>query len=463
MRLRTSFLKRRVNGDLAFRYQAAGLTSHAGLELLRRFCVAIDLKDLLRRKLSHRLPRSDFGNVSLVLLLIAMLVSGARRIYQLGYLESDPVVARFGGLSRLPSVRSLSRWLGRCEDPAVDALAQANGEITSAAIQALKLKTLTVDVDGSVVSTGLTVESARRGFNPHHRKVPSYYPITAYEARSGLILRCQNRPGNVHDGKASLEFLDALIAQIEDTLPARPAIEMRMDGAFFRQDVLNHLEAARVGYAIKVPFYRWLGLKDAVAARQRWRRIDAKLSYFEIKPWIEPWQRRLRVIVYRKKVAHETRKNFQLDLFDPDDGHYEYSAVTTNLGLTGDSLWQFMAGRGTHEQAYAELKSGFAFDAVPSQRYAANGAWQQLNIMAFNLVRRFQMAAVAEKRATSGKRRTVFKFHTIRTLRYQCFSRAGVLTRPAGRQTLDVGTAPLVQGFFKRVENRLLTPIQQAN
>ena len=135
MRLRTSFLKRRVNGDLTLRYQAAGLTSHAGLELLRRFCVAIDLKDLLRRKLSHRLPRSDFGNVSLVLLLIAMLVSGARRIHQLGYLESDPVVARFGGLSRLPSVRSLSRWLGRCEDPAVDALAQANGEITSAAIQ----------------------------------------------------------------------------------------------------------------------------------------------------------------------------------------------------------------------------------------------------------------------------------------------------------------------------------------
>ncbi len=457
MRLRTSLLKRRVNGDLMLRYQAAGLTSYAGLELLRRFCATVGVKDLLRRKLSNRLPRSDFSSVSLVMLLIAMLVSGARRVHQLGYLESDPVVARFSGLARLPSVRSLSRWLGRCEDPAVEALAEANAEITSAAVQALKLKTLTVDVDGSVVSTGLTVESARRGFNPHHRKVPSYYPITAYEARSGLILRCQNRPGNVHDGKASLEFLDALITQIEDALPARPDIEMRMDGAFFRQDVLDHLGAAQAGYAIKVPFYRWLGLKEAVAARQRWRRIDAKLSYFEIDRWIESWQRRQRVIIYRKKVAHETRKNFQLDLFDPDDGHYEYSAVTTNLGISGGSLWQFMAGRGTHEQAYAELKSGFAFDAVPSQSYAANSAWQQLNIIAFNLVRRFQMAALAEKRTTNQKRRTVFKFSTIRTLRYQCFSRAGVLTRPGGRQTLDIGTAPLVRSFFERVERRLLT------
>lgn len=32
----------------------------------------------------------------------------------------------------------------------------------------------------------------------------------------------------------------------------------------------------------------------------------------------------------RRRVSHVTAKNFQLDLFDPDDGDYEYSAVTTN-------------------------------------------------------------------------------------------------------------------------------------
>jgi glycoprotein 2-beta-D-xylosyltransferase len=32
-------------------------------------------------------------------------------------------------------------------------------------------------------------------------------------------------------------------------------------------------------------------------------------------------------VIYRKRVSHESRrKNFQLDLFDPDDGHFEYSA-----------------------------------------------------------------------------------------------------------------------------------------
>jgi hypothetical protein len=38
----------------------------------------------------------------------------------------------------------------------------------------------------------------------------------------------------------------------------------------------------------------------------------------------------VRVVVYRKHVSHRTRKNFQLALFHPDDGHYEYSAIATN-------------------------------------------------------------------------------------------------------------------------------------
>lgn len=41
---------------------------------------------------------------------------------------------------------------------------------------------------------------------------------------------------------------------------------MRMDGAFFREDVLEVLEhTPGLGYAIKVPFYRWLGLKELIA------------------------------------------------------------------------------------------------------------------------------------------------------------------------------------------------------
>jgi len=38
---------------------------------------------------------------------------------------------------------------------------------------------------------GLDARGARRGYNPHHRKVPSYYPITAHEAQTGQSRRAQ--------------------------------------------------------------------------------------------------------------------------------------------------------------------------------------------------------------------------------------------------------------------------------
>jgi hypothetical protein len=46
----------------------------------------------------------------------------------------------------------------------------------------------------------------------------------------------------------------------------------------------------------------------------------------------------MRVVIYRKRVFHRTRKNFQLDLFDPADGYFEYSAITTNKSLNGRNL-----------------------------------------------------------------------------------------------------------------------------
>ena len=81
----------------------------------------------------------------------------------------------------------------------------------------------------------------------------------------------------------------------------------------------------------------------------------------------------MRVVVYRKRVRHQTAKNCQLDLFDPDDGYFEYSAIVTNKEVTGRTLWFFMCGRGTHERVYyTELKGGFPFDCLPTQRYHAS-------------------------------------------------------------------------------------------
>jgi hypothetical protein len=70
-------------------------------------------------------------------------------------------------------------------------------------LERLALSRLTIDVDGSVVRTGHTVAWAFRGYNPHFKKDPSYYPLLAHLAQTGHILRLKNRPGNVHDSRGA--------------------------------------------------------------------------------------------------------------------------------------------------------------------------------------------------------------------------------------------------------------------
>ena len=455
MRLRKTDLRGRVNGSLCLRFQTSGLSSYAGLELVRRYVRTLGFSERLRRTAGRRFPGTDFGVVGMLRLLLGLILVGGRRLQHLLYLEGDPVVLRFCGLRRLPSPRSVARWLSCFTRRQVEALLGLNSELVAEAIRSMKLRRLTIDVDGSIVSTGAKVLWAQRGFNPHHRKVRSYYPITAYEAQSGLILRVKNRPGNVHDGKAGVPFLRDVFRQIAETLGAGHLLEFRLDGAFFRQDVLELLDKRRAEYAIRVPFHPWLNLKPRVQANKTWTRVNATVSCFEIRHEIQPWNRRDRIVIYRKQVQHKTRKNFQLDLFDPADGHFEYSAIVTNKTLTGRSLWHFMCGRGTHEQAYGELRSGFAFDCVPSLSYGANSAWQVLSVLAFNLMRRFQAATTAPRRRRTRKRRTLYRYETIQTLRYECLHRAGIVCHPAGHATLDVGTSPAVKKRFTRIHEQL--------
>ncbi len=251
----------------------------------------------------------------------------------------------------------------------------------------------------------------------------------------------KNRSGNVHDGKASLGFLRDLWAQLAATAAAPAAVRFRMDGAFFRQDVLRWLDARGAGYAIKVPFYRWLDLQQYIRTAPTWTRVAKDISGFIVPAATTPWTRPLWVAIYRKRVAHQTAKNFQLDLFDPNDGHFEYSAITSNLDLTVANLWYFMAGRGNHEKTIGQLKTGLAFHTVPTMAYAANSAWQQLVVLTHNLLTNFQIETGAERRRRTRKHTTLPLLQTVQTLRFVLLNRKSSPYPVPGRRAPACGRA----------------------
>lgn len=452
MRRRKAEIRRRVNANLEVEFTEAGLSSYAGLELLNRYLRKIGLNGLLR---TAGLPAGgDYGSAALLRMLLGLLIVGGRRLSHVAHLKGDVVFYRFCGLQGLPGERTVSRWLKGFRADTVDVLRRLNADLTARALSLhLTCRTLTVDVDGTVLSTGKNVGWAFRGYNPHHRKVPSYFPISAYLAESGHILRLRNRPGNINDGKASITFLKGLFAQIRQTMGSDRPLRVRMDGDFFKRAVLDLLHTRKASHAIKVPFWRCLDLQSHIRKQKKWSRIEDGIDGFWTR--IHFWDRELKVAIFRKRVFHETRKNYQLDLFDPKDGTWEYSAITTDLSLGLRSLWRFMCGRGMHEKVIGELKTGLALDTIPTNHYSANSAWQQVVVLAHNLLTSFQIETGAASRPRSHKRTTHWILKSVRSLRFELINHAGRLVRPNGKTVLRLPRNLKTRNEFTRITESL--------
>ena len=453
MRLNVASLHRPVKGKLHVEFVDQALTSYSGLELLRRYLRQCDLPRRLRAACAA--TGGDYGGGRLALLVLALLYAGARRLEHLRYLGGDPLIARFCGLARIPTARTVANWLRQFSQATLAPLVQLNHDLVTDAIARLQLPRLTIDVDGTVVRTGGSVAWAFRGFNPHHRKDPSYYPLLAHLAQTGHILRLKNRPGNVHDSKQAAAFLREVIAGLRGRFGRRLPLEFRMDAAFFQRDVLRLLPARDCHYAIKVGYWSWLPLKQLAAERERWLPIAPEVTGFFHDLDVPQWNLRLRVMIYRKHVAHESPKNFQLDLFTPDDGHYEYAAVATNLALDLPALYAFICGRGAQEKTLAELKGEFALDVVPTAHYGANSAWQQLSVLAHNLARSFQLDTLATPKPRSRKRTYAYLIRSMRTLRFLLIVRAGRLARIGGRHVLRLSNNPATETLYASIDHRL--------
>jgi hypothetical protein len=378
------------------------------------------------------------------------------RLAPLRYVAHDPLFARLCERSRIPSDRTVVNWLKQFTQTSRHALVRLNRELLYEQLDKLKLPRLTIDLDGTVICTGAQVAWAARGFNPHHRKASSYYPLLAHLAQTGQVLRLKNRPGNVHDSKGAAAFVRQLIAQLRAHFGRTLALEFRMDAAFCQQKLLKLLARHNCFYAVKVPFCQWTGVKALVGTQSRWSAVAADIDCLETRLALATWGLELRVVVYRKRVHHRRPKNYQLDLFSPDDGYFEYSAVATNLTLTPRTLWYFAAG-GAQEKTFAELKGEFALDAVPTNHYGANSAWLQLCVLAHNLMRSFQLyLGLATPKPPSRKRTYSYRIASIKTLRFLLINRAARLARISGRKILRFSSNPATETLYDRIVNRLV-------
>ncbi len=426
------------------RFEDQRLTSFAGLILFQSLFSRLGLKQQLTACFRHLKVSPIFGHGLTVLLLIVHLLLGYRRLQDLRYYQDDLLVRRLLGLERLPDVATVSRTLAEMDSHSVDKLRRFNRHLILERLAGLGLARITLDFDGSVLSTGRFAEGTAVGFNRKKKGMRSYYPLFCTVAQTGQVLDVWHRPGNVHDANGAQAFILACIREIRAILP-RAALEVRMDSAFFSDAIVGMLNAEGVEFSISVPFERFTALKGLVEGRKRWRHLSDRCDFFDTHWKPKRWRRKYRFVFIRTRNRQLHKEPVQLDLFIPYVYGYDFKVIVTNKRLCAKKVLTYHNGRGAQEGVFAELKSQTQMDYIPTRRQAGNRVYILAAMLAHNLNREMQMMVRARQRRTTERRAPLWHFEQLGTLRRTLIQRAGRLTKPHGTWTLTMSANPAVK------------------
>jgi hypothetical protein len=433
------------------------LTSFAGLIVFQPLLSNLDLKARLRSCFSHLSSGSIFGHHFVVLLLVVHLILGFRRLRDVQYYKDDPLVKRILGLNKMPDIATVSRALADADEMSVSKARALCRSLVLERLRKLALARVTLDFDGTVLSTSRKAEGTAVGFNKKKKGARSYYPLFCTLAQTGQVFDFHHRPGNVHDSKGACEFIMACISVIRQEMPSL-TIEARLDSAFFSDEVVTMLDEAGVKFTISVPFERFAELKKMVEAHKRWKAIDDTWSFFENSWKPKAWNRRFRFVFIRQECRIINKEPIQLDLFIPHEYGFEFKVIVTNKGSSAKKILLYHNGRGSQENVFGELKTQTQLEYVAVRHLHGNQIYMIAAILAHNLNRELQMATMPAVRGTTVKRAPMWGFIELATLRHRLIQRAGRLTHPSNRLTLTMGANEAVKAELLR----FLEGLQQA-
>lgn len=416
------------------------LTSYAGIVVFQALFIALQLRSQLKSCFQHLKVQTIYGHASVVFLLVVHLILGFRRLRGLDYYRHDPLVARVVGLRSLPDVATVSRTLATADERSVDEYRAVvrNGVLDRLASE--QMRRVTLDFDGSVLSTTGHCEGSAVGYNKKKKGARSYYPLFCTVAQTSQFFDVLHRAGNVHDSNGAAEFIEQCISFVRGK-NSDVILESRFDSAFFSEQVVEVLDKSRVLFSCSVPFERLSELKKIVERRERWHTIDERWSYFEFEWKPKKWENKYCLLCLRQRRAEQQKGPLQLDLFEPKDWTFDYKVVMTNKTESAKNVLLFHNGRGSQEKLFGEAKQNAALDVIPMRRKFGNQIFMLSAMLAHNLGRELQMTAKDQQRGTGYKRPTLWDFASLGTIRQNLLHTAGYLTNPQGELTLTMNVS----------------------
>jgi hypothetical protein len=284
-----------------------------------------------------------------------------------------------------------TKWLSRPDNLA--ALADLPGHWIDKVHQRRPPRTIVLDMDSSESPTyGEQEGSAYNG----HFGCTCYHPLFVFN-QLGDVERCALRPGNVHSADGWRVVLEPVVARYRDTAKR---LYFRGDAAFANPEIYEFLEAAGMGYAIRLPANSILQSKIGYLLKRpvgrpphELRRYFANFSY-QAQSWGKP----------RRVVAKVE--------WHPGELYPRVGFIVTNLARPAERVVTFYNQRGTAEQWIKEGKGAIKWTRLSCRTLAANAVRLQLHALAYNLgnfMRTLAMPKAAEPWSLTSLREKLIK------------------------------------------------------
>ena len=378
-----------------FSFEHPSLTRWGGLILFQSFCKSIGIRHFLQ--LYVRWPDyypKEYHPVDLFMAHIFAIVAGIGRIENTKSLIHNGLIPPILGLPEFPHRDTLRTFLWRFTQKNLRSLETAHDKFRKELFKRLGLTySATIDADTTSLMTYGHQEGVAAGYIPKlHHIGPSYAPIISSEGRMGLSLGMELRSGNVHGSTGAWGFLKQILEKLPSTI-ASSRTRLRLDGAFYDKDIIQHLHDEQVGYVIAAKMTKPLK-KRMVSARyhefaQGWETAE---FYYPISHW----KKEHRFVAVRRP-SHMEPEQVQKNLFTFKRYTYHRALVTGNLPLSPESVYRFYCDRGFQELLLREFKDSLHMAQIPTRSFWANATYMEMILWAYDLVLAFQMMCLPEE------------------------------------------------------------------
>ena len=424
-----------ITKNISWEFTDRKVTAWGGMRMFKEFLDRTEIRKVLEEScLPWPASNCGYSPIQIVESFWVSVWLGGVRFSHTAMVRFDDALKEIFGWKRMPCVSTYTRFFKKFTRGHVD---NVFGKVNKWFFEQIPEKTITLDLDSSVLTRYGKQEGSLVGYNPRKPGRPSHHPIMAFIADIRMVAHSWLRSGNTGSASGAAVFL----SETMDILGKHRIGLLRADAGFFDGKFIDDLENKTLEYIIAAKMNPII--KNKIQAITNWTKVDNGIECGEFEYQAASWQKPRRITAVRQLVEERPQAGGKY-LFDMHD--YRYQAWITNLRLPAPEIWRLYRQRADSENRIEELKHDFGLNGFCTKDFYATEAAFRCVMVAYNLVSLFRQAVLGLKIQPR-----------LQTIRFQCFAIGSWIGKKYRQKVLKVSLAqkrrPWFEGLFTKIDD----------